>query len=548
MSHASSLFSSNQAHLLDRATALVQTHPLECSTTLMCILLGGYALRHIFMPSNYANIDGPRNNSIFSGHLKSLFSLDVVPFHDMLQDKYGSVAKVNGMLGKENLYVSDPRFMHEVLVKGVDTNFRHPQFTYDFLQMSFGPGILATTDSVHKAQRKIGVFETIAQRMTRSIARDVEGAAGRDIDMLYWCSATALELIGEAGLGHTFGILEGKETPYSIAIKNYFPAMARVSPLRALFPLFYNLRPVALQRKLAEWTPISYVRALKEIIDVQDDQARAILADKKAALKETPLEDGEMSHDIMSVLLKTNMELEQKDRLPEEEILAQINTLIFAGHETTSHASNSGTLARVLDIISQNQTIQHRLREEILQAPESLSYDEIQGLPYLDAVCRETLRLYPPFIVLEKEAIKDCTLPLKYPARGKNGEEIREVMVKKGTICYMGVREENRSKETWGLDADEFLPERWLEKLPNSVAESKTSGVYSGPRSCIGFKFSLLKLKMILSALVRSFKFEPSSTQVGWLQAMTITPYPGGTKEPFEEGKHPSVPLKVSTV
>ncbi|CEL58396.1 hypothetical protein RSOLAG1IB_08503 [Rhizoctonia solani AG-1 IB] len=342
MSHASSLFSSNQAHLLDRVIALVQTHPLEYCTALMCILLGGYTLRHLFMPSNYANIDGPRNNSILSGHLKSLFSLDVVPFHDMLQDKYGSVAKVNGMLGKENLYVSDPRFMHEVLVKGVDTNFRHPQFTYDFLQMSFGPGILATTDSVHKAQRKmltpvftsqhmkslvgtIGVFETIAQRMTKSIARDVEEAAGRDIDMLYWCSATALELIGEAGLGHTFGILEGKETPYSIAIKNYFPAMARVSPLRALFPLFYNLRPVALQRKLAEWTPISYVRALKEIIDVQDDQARAILADKKAALRETPLENGEMSHDIMSVLLKTNMELEQKDRLPEEEILAQIN-------------------------------------------------------------------------------------------------------------------------------------------------------------------------------------------------------------------------------
>jgi hypothetical protein len=67
MSHASSLFSSNQAHLLDRATALVQTHPLECSTALMCILLGGYTLRHLFMPSNYANIDGPRNNSILSG-------------------------------------------------------------------------------------------------------------------------------------------------------------------------------------------------------------------------------------------------------------------------------------------------------------------------------------------------------------------------------------------------------------------------------------------------------------------------------------------------
>ena len=67
-------------------------------------------------------------------------------------------------------------------------------------------------------------------------------------------------------------------------------------------------------------------------------------------------------------------------------------TFIFAGMDTTSNA-----LARTLDLLAKHQEVQDKLRAEILAAvrehgPE-LPYDVLTELPYLDAVCRETLRL-----------------------------------------------------------------------------------------------------------------------------------------------------------
>lgn len=65
---------------------------------------------------------------------------------------------------------------------------------------------------------------------------------------------------------------------------------------------------------------------------------------------------------------------------------------MFAAMDTTSSA-----LARLLHLLSLNQDVQEKLRKEIKQAREvegaDLPYDRIVSLPYLDAICRETLRL-----------------------------------------------------------------------------------------------------------------------------------------------------------
>ena len=68
--------------------------------------------------------------------------------------------------------------------------------------------------------------------------------------------------------------------------------------------------------------------------------------------------------------------------------------LIFAGHDTTS-----SILSRALHLLSMDQERQTRLREEVTAAREErgdLDYDSLMSLPLLDAVCRETLRLFPP--------------------------------------------------------------------------------------------------------------------------------------------------------
>ena len=67
------------------------------------------------------------------------------------------------------------------------------------------------------------------------------------------------------------------------------------------------------------------------------------------------------------------------------------STLTFAAMDTTSNA-----LARIMHLLSVHQNVQNRLRQEIVDARSrhgDLGYDELVALPYLDAICRETLRL-----------------------------------------------------------------------------------------------------------------------------------------------------------
>ncbi|KAF9229902.1 hypothetical protein BU15DRAFT_57751, partial [Melanogaster broomeanus] len=73
----------------------------------------------------------------------------------------------------------------------------------------------------------------------------------------------------------------------------------------------------------------------------------------------------------------------------------------------------------------------------------------------------------------------------------------------------------------WGEDALEWKPDRWLKPLPLSVTEAHVPGIYShlmtflgGGRACIGFRFSQLEMKVVLSVMLESFRFKPSCETV----------------------------------
>ncbi len=72
-------------------------------------------------------------------------------------------------------------------------------------------------------------------------------------------------------------------------------------------------------------------------------------------------------------------------------VIGASRTFIFAGMDTTSNA-----LSRILCLLAAHPDAQERLRKEVLDASKGgdLDYDGLESLRYLDAVCRETLRLY----------------------------------------------------------------------------------------------------------------------------------------------------------
>jgi len=138
--------------------------------------------------------------------------------------------------------------------------------------------------------------------------------------------------------------------------------------------------------------------------------------------------------------------------------------------------------------------------------------DQLNALPYLDMVVRETLRVHPPVPSSMREAVKDDILPLSKPFTDRKGVVHDVIRVRKGQTMLIPILLVNRDKSIWGEDATEFRPERW-EKIPE--AASTIPGIWGnlltflgGPRACIGYRFSLVEMKALLFTLVRAFEFE----------------------------------------
>ena len=152
-------------------------------------------------------------------------------------------------------------------------------------------------------------------------------------------------------------------------------------------------------------------------------------------------------------------------------------------------------------MLSLHPDVQEKLREELIAvdaARGELDHDQLNALPLLEAVCRETLRLYAPVILSAprvyvisphlaslalsdpaNSAARDVALPLDQPVRGRDGKQITEIVVPRGTAVQVHYQASNVNKVLWGEDAKEWKPERWLSPLPASLEDARIPGVYA---------------------------------------------------------------------
>ncbi|CAL1698257.1 unnamed protein product [Somion occarium] len=534
---------------------------------LQLLLFGGLTwifwriVRPFFTKSPLDNVPGPSSVSLFSGNLGQLFARHGWDFLDHLNDWYGGVVKLNGFLGGRYLYVFDPAAMHSIVVKDQHL-FEETSWFLSSNYLLFGPSLLASHGETHRKQRKLltpafsinhlkqmtPVFNAVARNLRDAMAEQVKETP-KELDVLGWMGRAALETLGQGGLGYSFDPLvrETSDT-FGDAVKAFLPTLFSLHFYRMFLPFVGHLGPPGFRRKVLEIYPNKNVQKMKDLVDTLYSQAVSIFNAKKAALEN----DDEAVHeqvgegkDIMSLLLRANVEASEEDRISDEELIAQVNTLVFAATDTTSNA-----LAKTVFLLAERPDVQEKLREEVTAARDGgdLSYDAVSELPFLDAICRETLRVYPPVTTLFRDTLEDAVLPVFKPFPGVNGHMIHEVAVPKGTPIVISLHGYNRNKAIWGEDATEWKPERWLEPLPEAVRETANAGVYSnlltflgGSRSCIGFKFSQLEMKVILSTVIESFRFSLPQQEIVWNIANIAYPTVG------EEDKA-RMPLKVELV
>ncbi|KAI1826954.1 cytochrome P450 [Xylaria intraflava] len=184
-------------------------------------------------------------------------------------------------------------------------------------------------------------------------------------------------------------------------------------------------------------------------------------------------------------------------------------TYLTAGRDTTAQA-----LTWCLYLLMQNRSAVEKIREEVesLLKTQGLELKEFDNerdtpsaifspasLPYTMAVFYETLRLYPPIPFEIRQCEKPTTLP--------DG-----TFLPRNAVVVWSLWAMNKSRISWGEDADVFRPERWLNGEGKLISKSASEFpvFYGGLRICLGKRMAEVIAAQVISTMVLMFEFEPA--------------------------------------
>jgi len=188
--------------------------------------------------------------------------------------------------------------------------------------------------------------------------------------------------------------------------------------------------------------------------------------------------------DILSMLLSAQDEA--GNFLSDQELRDELMSLMFAGHETTATS-----MAWAMYWIHHLPEIKAKLLAEISSLGENPDPMEIVKLPYLNAVCQETFRIYPVAM-------------LTFPRVALDEEELYSYKIKPGSLL-MGCIYLTHQREDIYPDAKQFKPERFLDKQ-YSPYEFVTFG--GGSRRCIGEALAQFEMKIAIATILTHFDLD----------------------------------------
>ncbi len=189
----------------------------------------------------------------------------------------------------------------------------------------------------------------------------------------------------------------------------------------------------------------------------------------------------EPGDDILSMLLEARYE--DGEALSFEALCDELITLLVAGHETTAIA-----LAWAFHHLYRHPDALETLRAELDAGPDELPARS--KMPYLQAVCDETLRITP--------VVPDVARQIVEPI------EVLGVEVPEGWCVGVPITAIHHDPEIYG-DPENFRPERFLERKFSPFEFMPFGG---GHRRCIGAPFAIFEMTLVLDVALSEFEFE----------------------------------------
>ncbi|KAK5643678.1 hypothetical protein RI129_007523 [Pyrocoelia pectoralis] len=405
------------------------------------------------------------------------------------------------------IFITDPRDI-EIILSSHEYIDKSSEYT--FFRPWLGNGILISTGSTWRAQRKLIAptfhlnvlkrFVDLFNANSRTTVDKLRKECGNTFDCHDYMSEATVEILLETAMGVSKKIQDRSGYDYAMAV-------IKMCDIIHLRHTKFWLRP--------DWlfNLTKYGKIQKTLLYTIHSLTRKVLKSKKDAFcKSTEMENQGTAKSLNGNIFGQSVEVDDNDVgekkrmafldlmieasqdgaiMTDEEIKEQVDTIMFEGHDTTAAASSF-----FLCLMGLHPEIQARVHKEMDtifgNSDRPASFADTLEMKYLERCLLETLRLYPPVPIIAREIKQDIKL-----ASGDYTIPARCTLI----IAIFKVHRRADIYENPDVyDPDNFLPERTANRHYYSFIPFS-----AGPRSCVGRKYAILKLKVLLSTIMRNF-------------------------------------------
>ena len=399
----------------------------------------------------------------------------LIETYEGLHRDYGD--RVYCKVGPIRLYFFfHPDDVREVLVTHSKTIIRDPRPLRVFAQWNGNSMLIAEGEQwvrqrrlvqpAFQSRRFAGYAEKMAlgiEDLRQSLMEDISRTGHADVDIDQTMTTLTLDIISQ--------------TLFSTDLKSHAKeigtAVATLSQIA-----FHEMQALFIWPR---WLPTKWNRRKNEAIRILD----GVVWDLIHKRRKENVDKG----DLLSMLLSAVDEEGDGGSLTDEQVRNEAMTLMLAGHDTSAAG-----LDWLWMLLAKHPEVCDRCRAELraVCGNNAPTFADLTKLTYLNAVIRESLRLYPPAIgVFLRKATEDVT--------------IAGYTVPKGSLISVSSLVTQRD-ERWFPNPEQFDPERFLPPRVDSIPHNAWFPFGAGPRVCIGQSFAMTEMMLITARLLQSFR------------------------------------------
>lgn len=405
------------------------------------------------------------------------FAKNPVEFIEKARQKFGSIYTVP-MLHKNLTFLLEPE-VSAPFYQLTDDQMSQSE-VYKFMTPVFGPGVVYDAEPKKRVQQMQSMAQGLKSGRLKAYIPKIEKET-RDYIEKWGQSGTIdlLEALSELTILTSSRCLHGdeiRENMFAEVSRIYHDLDKGVTPLSFFFP--YAPTQAHAMRD----------NARKEMVKIFSGVIEKRNNERKAG-KDT-------SHytDILQLYIDF-VYREDQSHLTDDQIVGLLIALLFAGQHTSSITSTW----TMMFLLHHPDCLEKVLAEQdaLLGNGQAFDFDCVGNMEYLQNCVKESLRMFPPLIMLMRQAMEDISTTL-------NGVTYT---IPKGDIVItspaVSSRLESVFKNANSFEPDRFGPERNEQKTPFAYL-----GFGGGRHACLGQQFGLLQIKTIVSVLLRTYKFE----------------------------------------